>query len=59
MANFKELKSIVDAAERDAENFFKHDNKAAGTRLRKKLQSIKVLAQELRQEVSRRKLESK
>ncbi len=51
MANFdkfKELKSLIDGLEADAEKFFVKANGAAGTRVRKGLQDIKVLSQELR-----------
>lgn len=52
MAKFAQLKTIIDDAEHDAEKFYKSGNYAAGTRLRKSLQQIKTLAQEVRQEVT-------
>jgi hypothetical protein len=52
MAKFAQLKAIIDDAEHDAEKFYKSGNNAAGTRLRKSLQQIKILAQEIRQEVT-------
>jgi hypothetical protein len=52
MAKFAQLKSIIENAEHDAEKFYKSGNHAAGTRLRKSLQQIKTLAQEVRQEVT-------
>ncbi|MES2064128.1 MAG: histone H1 [Bacteroidota bacterium] len=52
MAKFAQLKSIINDAEHDAEKFYKSGNHAAGTRLRKNLQQIKTLAQEIRQEVT-------
>ncbi|MGJ1203321.1 histone H1 [Sphingobacterium lactis] len=45
---FKELKSLVDGLENDADKFFAKGNSAAGTRVRKGLQEIKTLAQDLR-----------
>lgn len=52
MAKFAQLKTIINDAELDAEKFYKSGNHAAGTRLRKSLQQIKTLAQEVRQEVT-------
>jgi hypothetical protein len=52
MAKFAQLKSIINDAEHDAEKFYKGNNHTAGTRLRKSLQQIKTLAQEIRQEVT-------
>ncbi|TYP96160.1 hypothetical protein BC792_10759 [Sphingobacterium allocomposti] len=51
MANFdkfQELKALVDGLETDADKFFTKGNSAAGTRVRKGLQDIKNLSQELR-----------
>ncbi|GEM67323.1 hypothetical protein SMI01S_09290 [Sphingobacterium mizutaii NBRC 14946 = DSM 11724] len=45
---FKELKSLIDGLEHDADKFFAKGNSAAGTRVRKGLQDIKTLAQDLR-----------
>ena len=45
---FQELKSIIDGLEGDAEKFFSKGNSAAGTRVRKGLQDVKSLAQDLR-----------
>ena len=45
---FKELKSLIDGLEGDAEKFFSKGNSAAGTRVRKGLQDIKTLSQSLR-----------
>ena len=52
MAKFAQLKRIVENAEHDAEKFYNSGNHAAGTRLRKSLQEIKTLAQQIRQEVT-------
>ena len=37
---FKELKSLIDGLEGDADKFFTKGNSAAGTRVRKGLQDI-------------------
>lgn len=51
MENYKKLKQLIETSEKDAEKFYKSNNKTAGTRLRKTMQEIKVLAQEIRKEV--------
>lgn len=43
MSAFIKLKELVAATEADATAFYEKGNKAAGTRLRKALQEIKVL----------------
>lgn len=55
MEKFNQLKSLVEAAQADAEKFFTNKNSAAGTRVRKALQEIKVLSQEIRTEVTETK----
>lgn len=55
MSAFTKLKELVAATEADAAAFYEKGNKAAGTRLRKALQEIKVIAQEGRNEVTARK----
>ena len=55
MATFQQLKTLIDAAEPDADKFFINGNKAAGTRLRNSLQEIKKLAQEIRVAVNEKK----
>jgi len=52
MEKFNELKTLVENLQEDATKFFERDNKAAGVRLRKGLQDIKAVAQEIRIEVS-------
>lgn len=54
MKNFQDLESLIASASEDAAKFEK-GNKAAGTRLRKKMQSVKELAQLIRKEVSETK----
>ncbi|MBK1441010.1 histone H1 [Parapedobacter sp. ISTM3] len=48
---FNELKSLIDGLEGDADKFFNKGNNAAGTRVRKGLQEVKNLAQEIRLEI--------
>jgi hypothetical protein len=51
MSKFNELKGIVDALEADFGKFYNDSNNAAGTRVRKGMQEIKTLAQNIRLEV--------
>ena len=55
MDKFKELKELIATAEADASAFFDKSNKAAGTRLRNAMQQAKVLAQDIRNEVTAKK----
>jgi len=59
MENYNKLKGLAVSMEADADKFFNSGNSAAGTRLRKSLQEIKTLAQELRNEVTAKKNEGK
>ncbi|RRN78082.1 histone H1, partial [Pseudoxanthomonas sp. SGD-10] len=52
MEKFAQVKELIASAEADAEKFYNNGNGAAGTRLRKALQEIKGLAQEIRNEVT-------
>ena len=55
MEKFEDLKAKLVEIEAEAEKFYVKGNKAAGTRLRKGLQEIKNLAQEIRVDVSEKK----
>jgi hypothetical protein len=55
MEKFKELKSLIETAEAEATAFFDKGNKTAGTRLRNAMQQAKVLAQDIRNEVTAKK----
>jgi hypothetical protein len=55
MEKFEELKAKVAEIEAEADKFYGKGNKAAGTRLRKGLQEIKNLSQEIRVDVSEKK----
>ena len=55
MEKFKAIKQLVADAEKDAAAFYDKGNSAAGTRLRKAMQDIKVAASNLRKEVTETK----
>ena len=55
MSRFNELKSLVDGMEADFSKFYEKGNKTAGTRVRKGLQDLKKLAQDIRVEVQDQK----
>jgi hypothetical protein len=55
MENFEKLKAVIATAEADASNFYDKGNKAAGTRLRNAMQALKVLATDIRKEVTEKK----
>jgi len=51
MSRFSEIKDLVMALEADFEKFYEKSNSAAGTRVRKGMQDLKNIAQEIRKEV--------
>ncbi len=51
MARFDEVKNLIMSLEGDFEKFYEKNNQAAGTRVRKGMQDLKTLAQEIRSEV--------
>ncbi|NQX54483.1 histone H1 [Pedobacter panaciterrae] len=55
MEKFSKLKELVASVETDVEKFYNAGNSAAGTRVRKAMQDLKVLAQEIRAEVTEKK----
>ncbi|MEQ9103953.1 MAG: histone H1 [Rhodothermales bacterium] len=55
MSRFADLKSFVDGLEDDFSKFYDKGNKAAGTRVRKAMQDIKKMAQDIRVEVQDKK----
>ncbi|TAF77797.1 MAG: histone H1 [Bacteroidetes bacterium] len=55
MKRFEQLKKLVMDLEADFEKFYDKDNSAAGTRVRKGMQDLKNLAQEIRAEVQDKK----
>ncbi|QPH38711.1 histone H1 [Pedobacter endophyticus] len=55
MEKFARLKEVVAAIEADVKKFYDNGNGAAGTRVRKVMQDLKTLAQEIRIEVTEKK----
>jgi hypothetical protein len=51
MKRFDELRDLVMSLEGDFQKFYDKGNQAAGTRVRKGMQDLKNLAQEIRVEV--------
>jgi hypothetical protein len=51
MTRFDEVKNLVMSLEGDFDKFYAKQNQAAGTRVRKGMQDLKTLAQEIRSEV--------
>ncbi|MBF9253673.1 histone H1 [Pontibacter sp. 172403-2] len=49
--NFNKLKDLVMSLESDFEKFYEKNNAAAGTRVRKGMQDLKNMAQDIRKEV--------
>ncbi len=55
MDNYNKLKELVLAIEADVAKFYDKGNGAAGTRVRKAMQDLKGLAQEIRVDVQSKK----
>ncbi len=55
MARYDKLKEFVESMERDFTQFYDKGNKAAGTRVRKGMQDLKKMAQDIRVEVQDKK----
>lgn len=55
MEKFEKVKQLIASIEGDADKFYNKANGAAGTRIRKGMQDLKVLAGEIRKEVTERK----
>jgi len=55
MDNYSKLQALIADAENDFAQFYGKGNKAAGTRVRKAMQDLKNLAQEIRQDVTAKK----
>lgn len=51
MEKYTQLKNLVLSMEDDFNKFYEKGNKAAGTRARKAMQEVKVLAQDIRKEI--------
>jgi hypothetical protein len=55
MSRFEQLKELISSLEGDFSKFYEKDNAAAGTRVRKGMQDLKNLAQEIRVEIQGKK----
>ena len=55
MKRFDELRDLVMSLEGDFQKFYEKGNQAAGTRVRKGMQELKNLAQDIRVEVQNKK----
>lgn len=55
MNRYEELMELLSSVKDDFEKFYDNGNKAAGTRVRKSMQELKQLAQEIRLEVQNKK----
>lgn len=55
MEVFEKIKSLLAECEEDVVKFYEKGNKAAGTRVRKAMQDLKKLAQDLRVDVQNNK----
>ena len=55
MSRFSEVRDLVMSLEGDFEKFYEQGNQAAGTRVRKGMQDLKNLSQDIRKEVQDKK----
>ncbi len=55
MGKYGDLSSFVEELEEDFGKFYEKDNKAAGTRVRKAMQELKAMAQDIRLDVQEKK----
>ena len=55
MERFGQVKGLVESLEADFDKFYDKGNQAAGTRVRKGMQELKNMAQEIRVEVQAQK----
>ena len=55
MSQFSQVKDLVMSLEGDFEKFYEKGNQAAGTRVRKGMQDLKTLSQDIRKEVQDKK----
>lgn len=55
MDKFKKVQEVIASVEADVAKFYDGGNGAAGTRVRKAMQDLKTLAQEIRAEVTEKK----
>jgi hypothetical protein len=57
MSKFSEVRDLILAMEEDFVKFYDKGNQAAGTRVRKGMQDLKNIAQDIRKEVQDKKNE--
>lgn len=55
MEKFSKAKKLIASIEADADKFYNKANSAAGTRVRKAMQDLKVLAGDIRKEITEKK----
>lgn len=55
MEKFEKVKELIAGIEADAGKFYNFNNGAAGTRVRKAMQELKVLATDIRKEITEKK----
>lgn len=55
MEKFEKVKQLIADIQTDVEKFYNANNGAAGTRVRKGMQDLKVLATDIRKEVTEKK----
>jgi hypothetical protein len=55
MKKFNDFKALLASLQDDADKFYNKGNNAAGTRVRKGMQDLKTLAQEIRLEIQESK----
>jgi hypothetical protein len=55
MTRFDEIRNLIMSLEGDFDKFYDKNNQAAGTRVRKGMQDLKIMAQDIRSEVQDKK----
>lgn len=58
MELLEQMQEVLNSVQEDATKFYEKGNKAAGTRVRKAMQTIKALAQDVRIDVSAKNKEN-
>ncbi|MCU0451645.1 MAG: histone H1 [Bernardetiaceae bacterium] len=56
---FAEIQQLIASLEADFTKFYEKENQAAGTRVRQGMQELKVLAQNIREQIQDKKNEEK
>jgi hypothetical protein len=55
MERYQQLKALVESFEKDFEKFYVKGNQAAGVRVRKQMQELRQMAQDIRTDVQNQK----